>query len=71
MQTGVVKWFNDQKGFGFISQRNGGPDVFVHQSVIQMQGRRTLVENQEVDYETERGPKGLQCTKVVPLTSRG
>ena len=71
MQTGVVKWFNDQKGFGFISQRNGGPDVFVHQSVIRMPGRRTLVENQEVEYESERGQKGLQASVVIPLTSRG
>jgi len=66
MPTGRVKWFNESKGFGFIEQDNGGPDVFVHYSAIQGSGFRTLREGQRVEFETEEGPKGLRATKVIP-----
>ena len=61
--SGTVKWFNDAKGFGFIA-REGGPDVFVHYSAIQMRGRRTLLEGQQVEFEIEPGPKGDQARDV-------
>jgi CspA family cold shock protein len=64
--TGTVKWFNDSKGFGFIS-REGGPDVFVHHSAIQGDGFRTLNEDQAVEFEVVRGPKGDQAQNVVKL----
>lgn len=63
MATGKVKWFNDQKGFGFISAENG-KDVFVHHSVIEGTGFRTLQDGESVDYEFEDGPKGMKATKV-------
>ena len=66
MATGTVKWFNESKGFGFIAPADGGKDVFVHYSAIQGDGFRTLAEGQSVTFETEKGPKGLQATKVVP-----
>lgn len=65
--TGTVKWFNADKGFGFITQDNGGDDVFVHFRAIVGDGYKTLTENQSVSYETERGPKGLQAANVSPL----
>lgn len=65
MATGTVKWFNESKGFGFISQSNGGDDVFVHFSAIQGSGFKTLSEGQSVTYEIEKGPKGLQAANVV------
>ena len=65
MQTGTVKWFNDAKGFGFIT-REGGPDVFVHHTAIQAEGFRTLAEGQRVEFEVTRGPKGDQATNVRP-----
>jgi CspA family cold shock protein len=65
-ETGTVKWFNDSKGFGFIS-REGGPDVFVHHSAIMGEGFRTLAENQEVEFEVVQGPKGAQAKNVVKL----
>ncbi len=63
---GKVKWFNNSKGYGFIS-REGGEDVFVHHSAITMTGYRTLNEGQRVEFVIERGPKGLQAKDVVPL----
>jgi CspA family cold shock protein len=64
--AGTVKWFNNSKGYGFIS-RDGGEDVFVHHSAIQSEGFRTLEEGQRVEFTVERGPKGLQATNVVSL----
>ena len=64
MATGKVKWFNDQKGFGFISAETDGRDVFVHHSVIEGAGFKTLQENETVEYEAEDGPKGLKALKV-------
>jgi CspA family cold shock protein len=66
MATGKVKWFNEQKGYGFIS-RDDGDDVFVHFSEINASGFKTLAENQEVTFEIKEGPKGLQATNVVAL----
>jgi cold shock protein len=62
--TGVVKWFNASKGYGFI-ERQGGPDVFVHFSAIQTEGYRNLREGQSVEFSIESGPKGLQAANVV------
>lgn len=64
--TGKVKWFNASKGYGFL-EREGGPDVFVHYSAIQSEGFRTLQEGQEVEFEIEQGPKGLQAANVKTL----
>ena len=66
MAKGKIKWFNENKGFGFIEQENG-EDVFVHFSVIQMEGFKTLSEGAEVEFEAVSGEKGLQATKVVKL----
>jgi CspA family cold shock protein len=63
MATGTVKWFNDAKGYGFISQE-GGEDVFVHHSAIQMDGFRTLKEGDRVEFDVAQGPKGLQAANV-------
>ena len=67
MATGTVKWFNETKGFGFIAQDNGGPDVFVHYSAITAEGFRTLREGQKVSFEVQQGPKGPQAANVVAL----
>jgi len=65
MATGKVKWFNDAKGFGFITQDNGEPDVFVHFSAIKSEGFRSLSEGQAVEFETEKDAKGLRASNVV------
>ena len=66
MSTGTVKWFNSTKGYGFISPDEGGEDLFVHHSEIQMQGYRELVEGQKVQFEITQGQKGLQASNVSP-----
>ena len=66
MATGTVKWFNAEKGFGFISQSDGG-DVFVHHTAIQMNGYRVLEEGQAVEFDVEQGPKGLMAKDVRPI----
>lgn len=65
--SGTVKWFNADKGFGFISQENGGPDVFVHFRAINSDGYKSLDEGQRVEFEVEQGQKGLQAANVVAL----
>lgn len=64
MATGIVKWFNASKGYGFISPSAGGDDVFAHFSAIQMDGYKTLKEGQEVEYEVQHGPKGPQASNI-------
>lgn len=76
MATGKVKWFNGEKGFGFIEQEGGGEDLFVHFSAIVGDGYRNLNEGDEVEFDTERGQKGMQATNVkvtnaAPASSRG
>jgi CspA family cold shock protein len=66
MARGRVKWFNDQKGFGFISPDDGGKDLFVHQSAIQSSGLRSLKEGDHVEYDAEPGQKGPQAVNVRP-----
>ena len=66
MATGTVKWFNESKGFGFITPADGSADVFVHFSAIKAEGFKTLAEGQQVNYEVEQGPKGPQASNVVP-----
>jgi CspA family cold shock protein len=67
MATGTVKWFNDAKGFGFIAQDNGGGDVFCHHTAIQSDGFRTLADGAKVEFEVNKGPKGLQAANVRVL----
>ena len=64
VQTGTVKWFNDQKGFGFITAGTDGKDVFVHHTVIEGTGFKTLTDGESVEYEVERGPKGFRAVRV-------
>ncbi|MFD3946668.1 cold-shock protein [Streptomyces sp. NPDC058579] len=66
MATGTVKWFNAEKGFGFIEQDGGGPDVFVHYSAIASTGFRELAEGQKVAFDVVQGPKGPQAENVTP-----
>ena len=67
MASGTVKWFNGEKGFGFIAQDDGGADVFAHYSAIQSSGYRSLEENQRVEFEITQGPKGPQAANIRPL----
>ncbi len=67
MAQGTVKWFNAEKGFGFISPDGGDPDVFVHHSQIQSDGYRSLDENQRVEFQVTQGPKGPQAEAVRPI----
>ncbi len=67
MATGTVKWFNAEKGYGFIQQDDGNADVFVHFSAIQTSGYRTLEENQRVEFEVTQGQKGPQAEQVRPI----
>ncbi len=64
MSRGTVKWFNAAKGYGFISPRDGGDDVFAHYTAIEMEGYKTLTEGQEVEYEVEQGPKGPKAAVI-------
>lgn len=64
MATGTVKWFNDSKGFGFITPADGGKDLFAHFSAIQEQGFKTLKEGQRVNFDVTTGPKGLQAANI-------
>ena len=65
MSKGRIKWFNDAKGYGFIEQPEGGEDVFVHFTSIEMEGFKTLTEGQEVEFEIRQGDKGLQAANVT------
>jgi CspA family cold shock protein len=67
MPTGTVKWFNDSKGFGFITPDDGGKDLFAHFSAIQGSGFKTLKENQKVSFEVAQGPKGPQAQNIKPV----
>lgn len=66
MNKGTVKWFDESKGFGFITPDDGGKDVFVHHSAVRGTGFKTLAEGQKVSYETQKTPKGLSATNVTP-----
>lgn len=65
VERGTVKWFNNAKGYGFIEPEEGGADVFVHHTAIQMEGFRTLTQGEAVSYESTEGPKGLQARNVT------
>jgi len=67
MARGTVKWFNDQKGYGFLTPEDGSKDVFVHHSAIQGEGFKSLQEGQSVEFEITQGPKGPQASNVVKL----
>ena len=66
-ETGIVKWFNDGKGFGFITPDSGGKDLFAHFSEIQGTGFKSLAENQRVEFQVKQGQKGLQASNIRPL----
>jgi len=65
-EQGIVRWFNNEKGYGFVS-RNSGGDVFVHQSAIQAEGFRSLAEGDKIEFDVEQGPKGLRAQNVVKV----
>ncbi|WP_140632237.1 cold-shock protein [Methylibium rhizosphaerae] len=65
-QTGIVKWFNSDKGYGFIAQDNGGKDLFAHANDIAGSGQKMLSENQRVEFDVQQGPKGPQATNIEP-----
>jgi cold shock protein len=67
MATGTVKWFNDAKGFGFITPEQGGEDLFAHFSAINASGFKSLKEGQKVSFEVTKGPKGAQASNIVPM----
>lgn len=67
MATGTVKWFNNEKGFGFIAPDDGSADVFAHFSAINSSGYRSLEEGQKVEFETQQGPKGPQAANITPI----
>lgn len=67
MATGTVKWFNAEKGFGFIAPEDGSPDVFAHYSAISTSGYKSLDENQKVEFDLAQGPKGPQAENIRPL----
>jgi cold shock protein len=67
MATGTVKWFNETKGFGFITPAEGGKDLFVHISAIRRDGQRTLHDGEQVEFEIQESAKGLQAENVIPL----
>ena len=71
MSTGTVKWFSNSKGYGFISPTEGGEDIFVHFSVISMDGYKTLKKGQVVEYEVVTGPKGMHATEIKPSEQMG
>ncbi|HLG93559.1 MAG TPA: cold shock domain-containing protein [candidate division Zixibacteria bacterium] len=67
MSRGKVKWFNEKKGFGFLIEEGGGPDIFVHYTAIASDGFKTLTEGEEVEFTLSQGPKGPQATNVIRL----
>lgn len=67
MATGIVKWFNDAKGFGFVTPDGGGEDLFAHFSAINVKGFKSLKEGQRVSFDVAEGPKGKQAANIVPL----
>jgi cold shock protein len=70
MTIGTVKWFSAEKGFGFITQEDGGPDVFVHFSAIQGEGYKNLEENMKVEFDLTQGQKGPQASNVRPIVNQ-
>lgn len=68
MATGIVKWFNDSKGFGFITPDGGGPDLFAHHTAIQMSGFKSLKEAQRVEFEVQSGPKGPSAANIRAIS---
>ena len=67
MSTGTVKWFNDEKGYGFIKPDDGGQDLFAHYSQIRAEGFKSLKENQKVEFEVTTGPRGKQASNIRPI----